>query len=569
MSPEIIFAAIGGGVAFLAFLVLLRQKTLAERERGQARAAAEGLALRVQIREQERDAAVLRHQIAERDWRASQEQTAKSHADETARLNEQIAGALERAEAERAQKVELEWDCARLSKERNHDLLLAERRQTVMTPEFEAVLRAVADDDPAPIFVTGAAGTGKSTLLRLVRENFLGGYQFCAPTGIAAANINGQTIHSFFKFPPHRFQPGRMHSGLLKGSPDGAGMLKALKLLVIDEASMATPDIVDAVDETLRVGRDNRRPFGGCKIVFFGDMGQLPPVYRQNENEEPPRINDYEFNRHYYGKESPRFYDANVLRGARIRTFRLTHVFRQTEILFTDALGRIRTGEQTRDDIQLIQNRHLYADKSVPEEKRTYILPKNRMCDERNLNMLKAVPGREYRNKAKSVGDISRQDWEASKYEEELNFKIGARVMILDNSPPSYVNGSIGEVVDVRCSKEDNESVETVSVALPSCTCHLGLSEQPFYESVIMGGELIQRKRGGIVQFPFKLAWAITVHKSQGQTLDSAYVETNGMFAPGQAYVSLSRVKTLNGLNLTSPFSETCILTDQSAKEWF
>lgn len=418
-------------------------------------------------------------------------------------------------------------------------------RGLIMTPDFKAALDAVLDPvDCRPIFISGPAGTGKSVLIGLIQSNLSGGCAVAAPYGLAANNVGGQTIHSLFKFPP----VSRPASGLL-AEDQGANLLKAMKVLVIDEASTLSVLIVEAIDKTLREGRGINKPFGGCKLVLVGDLAQLPPIYDEK---------DMLWNIAEYKEPKPFFFSAHAFKSAPLRRFSLTHIFRQSNIQFVDALNRIRIGDHTDDDISYFNSRYTNADRNKPIIQRTTLYPIRAAVEALNNECLESIEAPLYTFTAETEGHITEAQLKSGKYPQELKVKKGARIMILDNAGQSYSNGTIGTVVGV-----DPQS-KTIRVQTRNGVFPITRSEQKIMATSLVREELVSKEKGKIIQFPLKLAWAVTVHKAQGQTFEEVYIDPTGTFASGQAYVALSRVKEPNGLHLLSPLGNQDIMVNQT-----
>lgn len=447
------------------------------------------------------------------------------------------------------------------------------RGNTFLTTEYlTAIGKLLAPVDKLPVvFVSGPAGVGKSLLLKTFEKvwrvnNPDGRIGKIAPTGVAAVNIGGQTIHSFFGFPIDVFQPKsrvanavdafrKRHGGHVppdQVSPQERETAKRseffihLDLLMVDEISMVKPDFIDAMDEALRILKDNKdQPFGGCKVAFFGDVGQLPPVYSNPA-----------FSKSYlqkYGTEEPYFFTANILRQFHPDSWpvHLTKVFRQSEARFTHALHTVRRGVLDAEVLKVIGTRY-EPHPTVAEKDRTTLVCTNDDAQAINNRCLESLSDPERKFFRQDVGVVPKKE-DDFKYERLLRLKIGARVMILKNNlAESYVNGTLGTVTAIE---EDAITVQellrgggkprtfrimrdTVDLRDPALT----ETEQEERD----GGKWV----GSYTQFPLKLAWAITIHKGQGQTYDEIYVRLDKVFAPGQVYVALSRVRRLAGLHL-------------------
>ncbi|OBF25064.1 AAA family ATPase [Mycobacterium sp. ACS4331] len=406
----------------------------------------------------------------------------------------------------------------------------------VLTEEFgEALARLAAGEH---LFLTGKAGTGKSTLIRHYMATTDRNVVVLAPTGIAALNVDGYTIHRLFGFRTTTtlgdvtggaYRPGRF-----------AKTLASLQTLIIDEASMVRADVFDMVAAALRrYGPIPDTPFGGVQIVLVGDLYQLPPVVAEGEQ-------------HYFSTTyaTPYFFSARSFESAVFPTVSLTTVFRQLgDDRMTAILNEIREGVLLGHAQEHLNSR-VDGDFVPPEDEFWLTLaPTNRLVAARNRQQLERLPGDEMVHRATETGDLSLFD---KPIEEELRFKVGAQVMMLNNDPRNrWVNGSIGRVVGVGYDRYG----AVVDVEFPDGTV---ADVAPFVweatRPVVDGGSLRREVVGTFTQLPFKLAWAITIHKSQGQTLDRLVVDlTGGMFSTGQLYVALSRCTSLAGLVLKRP----------------
>ncbi|BBZ33409.1 AAA family ATPase [Mycolicibacterium confluentis] len=406
----------------------------------------------------------------------------------------------------------------------------------VLTEEFrEALARLAAGQH---VFLTGKAGTGKSTLIRHYMATTDRNVVVVAPTGIAALNVDGYTIHRLFGFRTTTtladvtggaYRPGRF-----------AKTLASLQTLIIDEASMVRADVFDMVAGALRrFGPHPDTPFGGVQIVLVGDLYQLPPVVAEGE-------------KHYFSTtyDTPYFFSARSFERADFPTVSLTTVFRQLgDDRMTAILNEIREGVLL-GHAQEHLNARVDSDFVPPDDEFWLTLaPTNRLVTARNRQQLQRLPGDEMVHRATETGDLSLFD---KPIEEELRFKVGAQIMMLNNDQGNrWVNGSIGRVVGVGYDRYG----AVVDVEFPDGTV---ADVAPFVweatRPVVDGGSLRREVVGTFTQLPFKLAWAITIHKSQGQTLDRLVVDlTGGMFSTGQLYVALSRCTSLAGLVLKRP----------------
>jgi ATP-dependent DNA helicase PIF1 len=409
-------------------------------------------------------------------------------------------------------------------------------REIVLTEEFQHALALLAEGEH--LFLTGKAGTGKSTLIRRFMAETDRSVVVVAPTGIAALNVDGYTIHRLFGFRTTTtlqdvrgggYRPGRFTK-----------TLASLDTLIIDEASMVRGDVFDMLAAALeRFGPSPGRPFGGVQIVLVGDLYQLPPVVTEGESGF--------FSSTY---ETPYFFSANSFRRDDFPTVALTTVFRQLgDDRMTAILNEIREGVLLGHAQEQL-NARTNPDFVPPEDEFWLTLaPTNRLVSARNRQQLERLPGDEVIHHARTSGDLSLFDPPA---DDVLRFKVGAQIMMLNNDQGGrWVNGTIGRIVDVG---EDRYGL-VVAVEFPDGDCE---EVTPYtWEAtrpVVDGGALRREVIGTFSQLPFKLAWAITIHKSQGQTLDRLIVDlTGGMFSTGQLYVALSRCTSMNGLVLKRP----------------
>lgn len=411
------------------------------------------------------------------------------------------------------------------------------------TAEFETAASFVRDDT-ANLFVTGRAGTGKSTLLRMLRDEACGEMAVVAPTGLAAINVGGQTIHSFFGFPPRLLQ-----SADIRRSRNGR-IMRRLRFLVIDEVSMVRSDLMAAIDQSLRLNRGRaREPFGGVRLLMFGDLHQLPPVVQ--EAEVAAHLAD--------SHGGPFFFSVPALReGAGTYRLELSHVFRQSDAALVQALNKIRDGEVSEEDLELLNTR-VHPIRTLSEGEPYVILtPTNAAARRINTAYLNALPSPLHRYQAGVSGDFSES---AQPTDAALELKSGAKIMLLKNDPDRrWVNGSIarisrltGKQVFIEIDGKEHE-VEQASW------------EHRRYAFDQTQDKIVETIAGTFKQFPVRLAWALTIHKAQGLTLDKVYVDlARGAFAHGQTYVALSRCRTLEGLALARPLIPRDVLFDPSA----
>jgi ATP-dependent DNA helicase PIF1 len=393
------------------------------------------------------------------------------------------------------------------------------------------------------LFVTGRAGTGKSTLLRCLKDLIAEEMVIVAPTGLAAVNVGGQTIHSFFGFPPRLIRPDD-----IRRSRNGR-LMRRLKFLVIDEVSMVRSDLMWAIDQSLRVNRGRpREPFGGVRLALFGDLHQLPPV-----------INEADVAEHLETQHGgPFFFSLAALReGAGTALIELTQVFRQNDEVLLEILNRVRDGAIDADKLALLNARVRPIRTLAEGESYVILTPTNAAASRINMAYLAALSGRASAYAAGVTGEFSAS---AHPTEEKLVLKPGAKVMLLRNDPERrWVNGSIARVArlaDERVWIEiDGAEHEVEQVSWESRRYAYDKAQERIVETVA----------GTFRQFPLRLAWALTIHKSQGLTLDHVYIDLGrGAFAHGQTYVALSRCRSLAGLALARPLRGADILFDTS-----
>lgn len=395
------------------------------------------------------------------------------------------------------------------------------------------------------IFLTEKAGTGKTTFLRTVRAQSSKRMIVVAPTGVAAINAGGVTIHSFFQLPLSPYIPGATIRERFDFSKEKRRIISSLDMLVIDEISMVRADLLDAVDFVLRRYRDRTQPFGGLQLLMIGDLQQLTPVIRPDDEETLSK---------YY--DTPYFFGSKALAQISYVTIQLTHVYRQQDEAFITLLNHIRDGHPSAEDLNLLNARCNPAFIPKPEQGYIRLTTHNRLADNYNENELSKLPGKRHVFKAEVQGDFPTTSCPA---EEDLQLKEGAQVMFLKNDPSHrFYNGKIGHVVSideegigVRCTGE--KDVINVDKDVWENTKYTINPTTKTIESKV---------QGTFTQYPLRLAWAITIHKSQGLTFEHAIIDAGLSFASGQVYVALSRCKSLEGLVLASRIGFSNIFND-------
>ncbi len=416
-----------------------------------------------------------------------------------------------------------------------------------LTSDFRQCLTLLENTD-ASYFITGKAGTGKSTLLQLFKDTTRKKVVVVAPTGIAALNVRGQTIHSFFSFPPYPLNRKQIHR------LSNHQLYKRMEMLVIDEISMVRADLLDQIDVFLRINRGKEEPFGGVQVVFFGDLYQLPPVLAtQTERDHLSQI-----------YETPYFYSAKVFRdGFDVRLIELHHVYRQAEFQFIQLLDRVRTRDFDQDDLDLINERagtmELASDFVIT------LSSTNRIADQINTTRLMALGGKSYQYQAVIEGEFNPKSYPTDSL---LVLKEGAQVMFVRNDPAKeFVNGSIGRVTGLE---HDRISVCIEKEAGTKVLEITPLEWQMVRYRLNAEKELEAEVTGLFRQYPIRLAWAVTIHKSQGKTFDRIRIDLGrGAFEFGQTYVALSRCRTLEGIHLSRPLLAMDILVDQRVTEFY
>jgi hypothetical protein len=418
------------------------------------------------------------------------------------------------------------------------------------------------------VFLTGKAGTGKTTFLKYIIKHTYKNTVIAAPTGIAAINAGGVTLHSLFQLPFGAFIPDRNANAnftenskintpttlfkQLQLNSTKRKLIQELELLIIDEVSMLRADLLDAMDTVLRsVRRKNAIPFGGVQVLFIGDMLQLPPVVKDDE---------WNYLKSYY--KSPFFFDAQVLQNNKPLYIELDKIYRQADNTFISVLNNLRTNQVTAKDIELLNT--FYKPNFVPANNENYIqlTTHNNKADSLNKQELQKLTSSSYFFKAESTGDFNEF---AYPIDQNLELKKGAQIMFIKNDPTGaqrFFNGKIGRISDINSNKievqfEDNSKPVSVE-KYEWQNIKYSLNE--------MTNEIEEKIVGTYTQYPIKLAWAITIHKSQGLTFDKAIIDIGSAFAPGQVYVALSRLTSLNGLVLASPINYNSISIDETIK---
>ena len=388
-------------------------------------------------------------------------------------------------------------------------------------------------------FLTGRAGTGKTTFLRRVQKEIDKNFIILAPTGIAAINAGGETIHSFFGFPLHVLGPGTK----TEANKEKISMMMHVDTIIIDEVSMVRCDLVDAIDYNLRRFNHTTLPFGGKQIVFVGDMFQLPPVVRAGE--------DAEMMKSMYGEGLPYFFKADVFRRLTLPTIEFQKVYRQDDKNFLAVLNHIRSGVSYNQDLAVLNGR-------IARERDDKKLAITLSAFNKEAKAINDAELEKINNPAFSYDAKIEKEFDLSKapVDQHLTLKVGAQVMLCRNDPSRrWANGTLGTVSKLEENKiyvklEGGKEYPIPMTSWENCKYIYDKKTKSTEKQVI----------GTFIQYPLKLAWAITIHKSQGLTFDRMNLDlTHGIFMPGQLYVALSRVRSLEGLSLSSPIKQSYV----------
>lgn len=419
--------------------------------------------------------------------------------------------------------------------------------------EFQTALELIQETNQS-FFLTGKAGTGKSTFLKHIVETVSKDFVVVAPTGIAAVNVGGVTIHSFFQFPLRPLLPEDEDIKIFWKDSEKRKIISAMETLIIDEISMVRADLIDGIDYSLRKNGGNPNlPFGGKQVVFVGDIFQLEPVTIKNSGEQ-------KIISEIYG--SAYFYNAKVFERVSLFTVELQKVYRQTDSAFISLLDKVRVKEISQTDLNKINTRVFSQSELNKNDFAITLTTKNDLADKVNFKKLSELKADPFTYNAEVSGEF-----EESKYptEPELTLKVGAQVIFIKNDTDKrWVNGTIGQVsgltdteIEVKLKNGEIYSVEK------------RMWENIKYQYNKEKKKIEQEIVGTFKQYPLKLAWAITIHKSQGLTFDKVVVDFgSGTFASGQAYVALSRATSFEGLFLKQKLNSTDIYIDDEIKEF-
>lgn len=408
----------------------------------------------------------------------------------------------------------------------------------------------IAENTTRSIFITGRAGTGKSTLLDYFRHTTKKKVVVLAPTGVAALNVKGQTIHSFFGFKPNITleRVRKVRSGNNKGN-----VYEKLDAIVIDEISMVRADLLDCVDKFLRLnGPKADQPFGGIQMILVGDLYQLPPVIAGDEEKVV-------FGSLY---ETPYFYSARVFDSLELEFVELEKIYRQHDEQFITLLNAIRNNSITEEGMEMLNQRYLPEFEPSPDDRYVYLTTTNKLADEVNSKQLARLRGRPYLFTGVIEGDFGEKSLPTAV---DLQVKVGAQVMMLNNDTNGrWVNGSIGKITAITQSQNGEQAIiAELADDEPDETVEITPYTWEIFRFFVEAGQLKSEVIGSFTQYPLMLAWAITIHKGQGKTFDRVIIDIGrGTFAYGQMYVALSRCTTMGGIVLKKPILNKHIWVD-------
>jgi hypothetical protein len=404
------------------------------------------------------------------------------------------------------------------------------------------------------IFLTGKAGTGKTTFLHAIQKKIHKPMVVTAPTGVATINAGGVTLHSFFQLPFGPFVPGgEISNGQHRIRKEKQKIIRSLDLLIIDEISMVRADLLDGVDSVLRHYRRSDLPFGGVQLLMIGDLQQLSPVVKKDE---------WKILENYYA--SPYFFSSAALSRAELISIELKHIYRQSDPHFIELLGCVRDNRLDPPALEKLNSRYIPNFSHQDEDGYITLCTHNKSADAINEERLKSLPGKIRSFKAELNGDFPEHAYPTAGL---LEIKIGAQVMFVRNdmsAEKQYFNGKIGKITGIL--------TDAIEVVCPGDSEKI-IVEKTTWENVEYTldpktTEISQKVIGTFSQYPLKLAWAITIHKSQGLTFDKAIIDAQAAFAHGQVYVALSRCRSLEGMVLRSPLSPKVVKTDHTVERF-
>jgi ATP-dependent DNA helicase PIF1 len=420
-----------------------------------------------------------------------------------------------------------------------------------LNEEFRQALELMENSGKS-VFITGRAGTGKSTLLTYFCNTTKKKVVVLAPTGVAALNVKGQTIHSFFKFRPN-ITSERVRK--IRSSDEGKNIYQKLDALIIDEISMVRADLLDCVDKFLRLnGPKSNNPFGGIQMIFIGDLYQLSPVVTSSDKEI--------FKTLY---KTPYFYSAHVFDTFEMEFVELQKVYRQHDEKFIDLLNSVRNNSITEEGLALLKQRYNPQFEPPQGDFYVYLTTTNAMAETINVAQLAKLDSPLFTFTGEIEGEFGKENLPTAI---DLQVKPGAQIMMLNNDIEGrWVNGSIGEIK--RLTRDDNGEYVIIAELGEDSTVEISPFTWEIYRSFVNNGQLESEVIGTFTQYPLMLAWAVTIHKSQGKTFDKVIIDIGrGTFAHGQTYVALSRCTSLEGIVLVKPLLKKHIWTDFKVVEF-
>ena len=419
---------------------------------------------------------------------------------------------------------------------KNYNSLLPD--DFVLSEEFESIVEQL-ENTKDHFYITGKAGSGKSTLLAYFRSVTQKNTAVLAPTGVAAIRVKGQTIHSFFGFPPKVIQTRHIKK------VRQIELLQNLETLIIDEISMVRADVFDAIDYSLRVHRKKlTQPFGGVQVIVFGDLFQLPPVVNMDESSLLERI--------YPNGQF--FFHSNIFQDAQFKILELQSIYRQTDDHFIYLLNAVRDGSITNSQIDNLNDS--LVDNFEMDEGKIILTTTNARASGINQNYLKQLSSEEFSYRAQATGQFYKELFPT---DEVLKLKKGAQVIMIKNDPEKrWVNGSIGTIHDIAEKKIKVKINHKIYEVKKEKWDRIQYSYDDDQQ------EVLENVTGSFKQYPMRLAWAITIHKSQGQTFEKVIIDmSQGSFAPGQLYVALSRCISLEGIELLRPLKKSDVIVNK------
>ena len=419
---------------------------------------------------------------------------------------------------------------------KNYNSLLPD--DFVLSEEFESIVEQL-ENTKDHFYITGKAGSGKSTLLAYFRSVTQKNTAVLAPTGVAAIRVKGQTIHSFFGFPPKVIQTRHIKK------VRQVELLQNLETLIIDEISMVRADVFDAIDYSLRVHRKKlTQPFGGVQVIVFGDLFQLPPVVNMDESSLLERI--------YPNGQF--FFHSNIFQDAQFKTLELQSIYRQTDDHFIYLLNAVRDGSITNSQIDNLNDS--LVENFEMDEGKIILTTTNARASGINQNYLKQLSSEEFSYRAQATGQFYKELFPT---DEVLKLKKGAQVIMIKNDPEKrWVNGSIGTIHDIAEKKIKVKINHKIYEVKKEKWDRIQYSYDDDQQ------EVLENVTGSFKQYPMRLAWAITIHKSQGQTFEKVIIDmSQGSFAPGQLYVALSRCISLEGIELLRPLRKSDVIVNK------